>query len=84
MSKLKPPVKSAGKGGSPTSSKTATRTATKTSTVANPKGNVTVTGGAGDGDTQVIIGKARRKDPNMKVEGEASKPRADRSSRRKD
>jgi len=34
-----------------TSTETATKTATstKTSTVANPHGNVTVTGGAGDG-----------------------------------
>ena len=79
----KPPVKSAEKVGSPTSSKTATRTATKTSTVANPKGNITVTGGAGDGDTQVIVGKARRKVPNIKVEGEASKPRGDRAKRHK-
>jgi hypothetical protein len=47
-----------GKGGpTSTASKTATKTATstKTSTVANPHGNVTVTGGAGDGATTVHI-----------------------------
>ena len=31
-----------------------------------------------------IKAKVRRRYPNIKVEGEASKPRADRSSRRKD
>lgn len=53
------------KGGSPTSSKTATKTSTKTSTVANPKGNVTVTGGAGDGDTQVTIGTKPPQDHHL-------------------
>jgi len=44
-------------GGDKTSSKTATKTATstKTSTEAYTQGNVTVTGGAGDGDTTVTI-----------------------------
>jgi hypothetical protein len=45
------------KGGSSSATKTAT--STKTSTVANPKGNITVTGGAGKGDTHVTIKKKK-------------------------
>jgi hypothetical protein len=41
--------------GTKTATATKTATSTKTSTVANPHGNVTVTGGAGDGDTTVHI-----------------------------
>src|SRR5450759_5760824 len=47
-----------------TASKTATKTATatKTSTVANPRGNITVTGGAGKGHTVVTIGGGKKED----------------------
>lgn len=49
---------------SSTASKTATKTATatKTSTVANPRGNITVTGGAGKGHTVVTIGGGKKED----------------------
>ena len=39
-----------------TASNTKTATATKTNTEAYTQGNITVTGGAGAGDTQVFIG----------------------------
>jgi len=61
---MSPKSKALGKrGGSPTATKTATSTKTstvanphtQTSTVANPEGNITVTGGAGSGDTTVTI-----------------------------
>lgn len=48
------PAKAPGNG-SKTSTGTATKTATRTSTVAHTQGNVTVTGGAGDGNTTVHI-----------------------------
>jgi len=54
------PTKPTGKGAntdSKTSTATKTATSTKTSTEAYTQGNVTVTGGAGDGDTTVSIGK---------------------------
>lgn len=52
-------AKAAKLGGNPTSSKTSTvaNPHTQTSTVANPKNNITVTGGAGKGNTIVHIHK---------------------------
>ena len=55
---VKQPIKKSGDSAkTSTASKTATRTATatKTSTEAYTQGNVTVTGGAGAGDTSVTI-----------------------------
>lgn len=49
------PVEKKGGVNSPTSSKTATETSTKTSTDAYTQGNITVTGGAGKGATNVTI-----------------------------
>lgn len=43
------------KGSADTSSSTSTKTQTSTSTKADTRGNVTVTGGAGNGDTVVTI-----------------------------
>ena len=66
MAAKKPSSKKASPKASPKSStatKTATKTATstKTSTDAYTQGNVTVTGGAGDGNTTVHIGSALKK-----------------------
>lgn len=52
-------------GGTSTGTATKTATSTKTSTVANPRGNVTVTGGAGDGHTIVHIGGSGKQMPRI-------------------
>ena len=59
------------KSSSKTSSATATKTATstKTSTDAYTQGNITVTGGAGAGDTHVTIGL-----PGGSLENNSKKP----------
>ena len=56
--KKKPPKKAGDSNKSPTKTSTATKTATatKTSTDAYTQGNITVTGGAGKGATNVKIG----------------------------
>ena len=53
------------KSGASTASKTATRTST--STVANPRGNITVTGGAGKGHTNVHIAMPAKKAKKHKM-----------------
>lgn len=46
---------------------TATKTATKTSTVANPKGNITITGGAGRGANTTVKIAGHKKKTKKKV-----------------
>ena len=56
---IKPETKKA--TGTATKTATKTATSTKTSTVANPKGNITITGGAGKGaHTNVTIVNAKK------------------------
>ena len=58
----KPSSKTATKPSSKTSTATKTATSTKTSTDAYTQGNITVTGGAGKGETKVNISVPRGTD----------------------